>query len=428
MFQTNSKKLILQIEKLKEENQELKDALKRKEQIASHSIEEKLAVVKNGKIVFANEALTDSGINLDDLAKSLVPYQDKIIVGNCEARVKSNRLSDGSHVYAFVKTNVKNSGNLMQKHQESIRQSFHDNQDMYTKMLDELDEMKVEAIETVENSAASIKMIDAAVIRVDTLSERMLEAIDITNSLDERSKEISDVVGLIKDIADQTNLLALNAAIEAARAGDFGRGFAVVADEVRKLAERTQIATKEIEIVVKTMSQETNEINENVATLNTHTEEIKTNIHQAADKIGTFKQNAQTTTKETEIISSQVFISLAKLDHVVYKNNVYALVFGEASDFSASTHKECRLGRWYDSGIGHQMFSHYPSFKDLENPHREIHEHANTLAKKCTGSEVMCSKDEIEQMVDRIEKASAKVFGCLDNILADKIKEIESRK
>jgi methyl-accepting chemotaxis protein len=94
-----------------------------------------------------------------------------------------------------------------------------------------------EGVGTVEQSAAVTRKVVASYDHLQGILSQLLE----------KAGNIGSVVNLISDIADQTNLLALNAAIEAARAGEYGRGFAVVADEVRKLAEKTLLATREVQ-------------------------------------------------------------------------------------------------------------------------------------------------------------------------------------
>ncbi len=101
------------------------------------------------------------------------------------------------------------------------------------------------------------KVVGQAMAELERVAGDITESAALIESLGERSKQISSVVGVIREIAEQTNLLALNAAIEAARAGEQGRGFAVVADEVRKLAERTSMSTQEIASTVGAILQET---------------------------------------------------------------------------------------------------------------------------------------------------------------------------
>ena len=100
------------------------------------------------------------------------------------------------------------------------------------------------------------RIVNRSVNEVKTIDEKVSESSALIKTLGERSKQIGNIIGVIKDIADQTNLLALNAAIEAARAGEQGRGFAVVADEVRKLAERTTNATSEISGMIQSIQEE----------------------------------------------------------------------------------------------------------------------------------------------------------------------------
>jgi len=151
------------------------------------------------------------------------------------------------------------------------------------------------ARETLEASKEAGKLADEGAKIVHGVSGEMIALADGVAStsrqveaLGERSREVGNIVGVIREIADQTNLLALNAAIEAARAGEQGRGFAVVADEVRKLAERTGIATVDISKTIDTIQGDTGSVVEAMrasgARVN-HGVEMATQAAQALEKI-----------------------------------------------------------------------------------------------------------------------------------------------
>lgn len=94
---------------------------------------------------------------------------------------------------------------------------------------------------------------------MNAIRETIQETSKRIKRLGESSQEIGNIVELINDIAEQTNILALNASIQASMAGEAGRGFAVVADEVQRLAERSTNATRQIEVLVRTIQTDTNE-------------------------------------------------------------------------------------------------------------------------------------------------------------------------
>jgi methyl-accepting chemotaxis protein len=113
---------------------------------------------------------------------------------------------------------------------------------------------------TVKNNAESAKHANQVTAGTRACADRggevVAQAVRAMSRIEESSTKISDIIGVIDEIARQTNLLALNAAVEAARAGDAGRGFAVVASEVRNLAQRSSEAAKDIKsLIVKSTTQ-----------------------------------------------------------------------------------------------------------------------------------------------------------------------------
>ena len=164
-------------------------------------------------------------------------------------------------------------------------------------------------------------------------------AVGAMTAINNSSKEIADIIGVIDEIAFQTNLLALNAAVEAARAGEQGRGFAVVASEVRNLAQRSAGAAKEIKSLIKDSVDKVDEgtrlVDESGKTL----DEIVNSVKKVSDIIAEIAAASEEQSAGIE----QVNKAVTQLDEVTQQN---AALVEEAAAASESMDEQAQgLGR-----------------------------------------------------------------------------------
>ncbi len=168
--------------------------------------------------------------SIGQTVKKLLEIISGIKSGASEVSIASEQVSQGN-------------ANLSQRTQEQASS--------LEEVASSMEEMTGTVNQNSENAQHANQLAIAAREQADTGGKVVGEAVKAMSEINDASKQIADIIGVIDEIAFQTNLLALNAAVEAARAGEQGRGFAVVASEVRNLAGRSATAAKEIKDLIQ---------------------------------------------------------------------------------------------------------------------------------------------------------------------------------
>ncbi|GGF62017.1 methyl-accepting chemotaxis protein [Alteromonas lipolytica] len=289
---------------------------------------------------------------------------------------------------------------------EGIRQTVQTSFESISQQADELSNNQ----RLFTESSESLKQIVSDMTGLSAMMSAMSESIE---GLSETADNINKFVTTITSISDQTNLLALNAAIEAARAGDAGRGFSVVADEVRSLANETNKSASEVSELVKSIIQSTQVAVSSVADLQTNNARLAEGVSSLDGNYAQMVGHCDLMESAIRTASLQTFVQTVKLDHVVWKSEVYAVLSGRSSksvsDFA--DHTSCRLGKWYSKNASTEM-GRLDAFKRLDRPHAAVHKAGvSAIAASQNGDLAQC-----KHLLTEMEAASQEVTTLLDNI------------
>jgi methyl-accepting chemotaxis protein len=212
-----------------------------------------------------------------------------------------------------------------------------------------LDEITQTVQKTAQGATASREAVAAAKADAERSGDVVGRAVVAMTAIEKSAREISQIIGVVDEIAFQTNLLALNAGVEAARAGDAGKGFAVVASEVRALAQRSADAAKEIKGLISASASQVEEGVSLVGEAGDALQRILAHVNDIAGLVGEIAASAREEAQGLGEVNS----SVNQMDQVTQQNAAMVEEATAASRMLAGETQELSrlVGRFRISGL-----------------------------------------------------------------------------